>query len=52
MNVGTGAWTGESVDSTLPLLGADGRAYLLHTVTQTDTGSATAYRRLFANIYR
>jgi hypothetical protein len=52
MNIGAGTVSGEGVDGTKILLGPAGEAFLLHTVSQTDTGIPATYRRLFANVYR
>lgn len=53
MNFGDAVLTGEGVDAVKILMSTDApKAILLHTVAQTDTGSSTTYRRLFANVLR
>jgi hypothetical protein len=52
LNPGAGNVSGEGVESSKVLMGPGGEAFMLHALTQTDSGGPTTYRRLFANIYR
>jgi hypothetical protein len=52
MNSETGTFSNEGVDAARVLLAARGKAFLLHTVSQTDSAAPTTYRRLFANVVR